>query len=192
MPDVTIAIPAGPLLGFAAWLMPPVAEFGCPVQRGKHDGESFWHIPVQIFPRLWKKIGPATISPCKVYMDRYSGDQKTDSIQLGWGDMHFEDGKAEELLQKGRVVLVPIVWRSELGDDTNAYIADLNFLRDRSQLVRSIAGDRKKNKFKLRVKSGASWEKTSAHLYMIRVPDAQSNGQFSVEMEYEGEGTQGL
>lgn len=187
--DITVPIPLGPTVAFVVRLMPPHVEFGCPVQRAKTADESYWHIPVKIFPRIFKRIGFATLSPCRVYMDLYSGGAIKNKIQLGWGDMYFEDPRREEVLQKDRTLLIPIVWRSGRKEDTNAYIADLPLLRDGSS-ENAIPGDRQKHKFKLRVKRGPQ-EWVSPHLYFIRVPKEPGNGQFGVEIEFEGEGTQG-
>ena len=191
MDAVTIAVPIGWLATLGIWIMPPRIRFGSPVQRGKAAGESFWHIPIEICPWLFGHIGPAKISPCQIYLDRFVGGQIADKIRLGWGDMHFEEPRLEEMLKSGRPLLVPIAWRSEAGDDRNAYWADLNFVRKSREYNRSIPADRQKNKFRLRVKFGR-WRRSSPHFYMVRVPSNQSNGHFSVEIEYEGEGTQGV
>lgn len=170
--------------------MPPIVEFGSPVQRAKTRGQSFWHVPIKIYPRVFKRVGPATLSHCRVYLDLYRGDDIANKIRLGFGDMYTDQPKKEETLQAGRPLLIPVVSRSEDSNDGRATIADLAF-HNSEGTPNLVENDRKKNKFRLRVKSGKD-EWVSPHFYIIRVPIEPSNGQFSVEIEFEGEGTQGL
>lgn len=167
--------------------MPPVIDFGSPVQRQKDEAECHYHVPIKIFPRL--KIGPATLGGCWIYMDRYEGDEIIDKIRLCWGDTAFEPVSNATALINGQVALVPIVWRSENNNERRAFITDMRFF-DKKEKYYPLLPDRAKHRFKLRVKCG-KFERTSDHFYLIRVPVGTSNGHFTVEIEYEGEGSRG-
>ncbi len=189
MVDVTVAVPAGPLTWLVSNMCPPIIEFGSPVQRSKNEQESMWHVPIKLRRRIWGKIGPATLSLCRVFLDQYDGDKKTRSIRLCLGDtITFEMPKEETLLTR-RVVLVPVAFRSEAGDDLDAYFLDMRYFQ---YGIKSwpIPSGHQKHKFKLRVQSQELKDRHSSHFYMVRCPDGKSNGHFTVEIEYEGEGSQ--
>jgi len=184
---VSVAVPAGALWWVACKMLPPKIEFGCPVQRGQIATESFWHVPVRVIPCLWGKIGPATVGPCRIYMDVYKGNQIEDSVELGWGDYQLQNIQSSAVLRRGEPILVPLVFRAESGNDLSAYIADIKFHKDHESKTHPIEAGTNKRRFRLRVK-WATNKRISGHFYMIRVPKTQSNSLFSVEVEYEGEG----
>ena len=87
------------------------------------------------------------------------------------------------------VLLVPVCRRSELDSERHgAYLADSRLLAGKG-LAYELPADRKKHRFKLRLKSPAG-EHSSSHTYIVRVPRKPGNGHFVVEIEYEGEGSQ--
>lgn len=169
--------------------MPPVIDFGSPVQRQKDEADCHYHIPIKIYPCLLKKIGPATLGGCWVFMDRYNGSNLIDRIRLCWGDAAFESTREEVALRKEHVVLVPIVFRSEKDNERRAFITDSRYFL-KNERPYPLDANRSKHRFKLRVKSGG-FESTSPNFYIIRVPVGRSNGHFTVEIEYEGEGSVG-
>ena len=187
--DFSIQMPAGMLVWLGVKLMPPIIHFGSPVQRGKVEAESFWHIPISIKGRFWN-IGPATLPGCRIFVDRYEADSKKEAIRMGWGDMTTEQPRQEELLRKHVVSLVPVAWRAEMGNDRDGYFTDTRFLEDRGDKYHPISSDRIKHKFKLRIKCGG-FSRASPYFYVVRAPKSESNGHFVVEVEYEGEGTTG-
>ncbi len=101
----------------------------------------------------------------------------------------FEGPREVEMLRSDHVSLIPVAWRSEAGKDRNGYFTDIVFVKDHSKKANSIPCTGDKYRFKLRVKSG-SFSQTSRHFYLTRCINRQSNGHFTVEIEYEGEGTQ--
>jgi hypothetical protein len=107
---------------------------------------------------------------------------------MAWGDQLH--GKHAEVtgLRHGDVALVPIARRREDGDGAPAILADLINLNKQTERKKFTA-DRTKHRFRLRVKA-RTFERASG-FYHLRVPRGKSNGHFTVEMEYEGAGTQG-
>ena len=190
--DATVAVPIGWLAFLGLKLMPPSIHFCSPVQRSKSESESFWHVPIRVFPKLFGWVGPRTITGCDVYLDLYRGGACTEKIRLGWGDAPFGAFSPRENVSGGYVWLVPVAWRSEIGDDRKGYFTDTRFIVDRqsSNRFHPIVNNRSKHLFKLRMKNGA-FMKESPHFYQVRCPASVSNGHFTVEIVYEGEGTQG-
>jgi hypothetical protein len=182
-------IPVGLLWTLARWAMPPRVEFGSPVQRQKKESTCHYHVPIKLCPRF--KIGPGTMPNCRIFLDRYSGDIVSESIRLCWGDACFSEISERENLYKDEMFLVPIAWREEEKNDGNAYITDTRYFKNEGEKVHALTPDRSKHRFKLRVKSG-KYERASPHFYLLRVPVGVSNGHFTVEIEYEGEGTRGM
>jgi hypothetical protein len=153
--DTTLQIPLGLLASAGLKVMPPVVEFGCPVQRAKNEGEAWWHVPVKIYPFIFKFIGPATVANCQAFLDLYRGDTVENSIRLAWGDMMLESPREFEMLRKGHVSLIPIAWRSENDSDKNGYFTDTRFIAHNREKSYPIKNDRDKYRFRLRVKSGS-------------------------------------
>jgi len=178
-----IGVPVGLLTSLAVRLMPPVVEFGAPVQRGRREEESFWHIPVTIHPRIFRRIGPAALYEVEIYLDEYRGEEVINKIRLCWGDAKFENPTTTTFLRRGDIKLVPVVIREEEESDGSAYVTDIRYFEHRERVVK-LAADRRKHRYRLRVKSG-TYETASKHIYVIRVPRTWTNGQFSLEIEYE-------
>lgn len=168
--------------------MPPIINFGSPVQRSKNEKESLWQVPVVIYPRILRKIGPATLPGCFFYLDAYEGDKCTNRILLSVGDVAFSNPTPLGNLIAGEVALVPIAWRSEEIGEKCGFIADRRFF-EKKERAYPLPPDRKKRRYRLRVKSGR-WERQSPHFYLLRVPESASNGHFVLEIEYEGAGSQ--
>jgi hypothetical protein len=165
--------------------MPPIVEFGSPVQRAKsNEKESFWHIPVTIYPRLWKKFGPATLYNCAFYLEEYDGDAPRERIRLYVGDWAFENPVEIGHLEEGKVLLIPVVWRSEEKGEGNAYIADSRFFV-KNEFAYPVPPDRKIHRYRLSVVSG-KFTSESSHFYRLRIPQSSSNGHFVLELEYKG------
>lgn len=164
-------------------MLPPRIEFGSPVQRGEREGESFWHVPIAIHPRILKKIGPATAGACRIFMDLYQGDKCEDQIELRWGDYQLQSITERRTLRQGEPVLVPLVRRLESENDNNAYIADTKFHKDPDSKTKPILAGTNKKRFRLRIKWNTT-KRVSPHFYLIRVPIEKSNSLFSVEIEY--------
>lgn len=183
-----VALPIGPLWAVARWVMPPIIRFGSPVQRSKKETESYWHIPITIERLVWDAIGPAALSGCRVYLDIYEGTSCNNKLRMCWGDAVF--GKTTETsgLRRGEVILVPIAWRSE-DRGGPAIFTDQHYLNTQDP-QHPVKDDRSKYRFKLRVQAG-KFQRMSPHFYLIRIPHSASNGQFILEIEYEGAGTQG-
>jgi hypothetical protein len=181
----TVSIPAGFVLPLLRWLLPPRIQFGSASQRGKNEQQSYWHIPIKIHRRCL--IGPGELPNCRVYLDEYEDDAVVHKIRMAWGDAVFTGTTATATLAVHEVLLVPIVLRTESGDDRSAHIASLKYLRDgASETI--LAPDRRKFRFKLRVQVGNK-RFISEHSYIVRVPKGRGNGHFTCEVEYEGEGT---
>jgi hypothetical protein len=183
----TLHPPISPLLAVAVRLMPPAIEWGSPVQRAKGEGESFWHIPVNIHPgRRWaewpRKFGPATVHACEVHLEKFDGDAPA-NFQLCWGDAFFVGEKATPVttLRRGHPALIPIACRSEREDGSRAYWAEQRMF-SRGERALSIKSDRLKRYFRLQIRSG-SYCRTSS-FYQLRVPLLGSNGHFTVEKVY--------
>jgi hypothetical protein len=167
--------------------MPPVIRFHSPAQRSKDEAISFWHIPISIERRF--KIGPGILPGCRVYLDRFEGGIVSNRILLQWGDACFGGQVGERAtLTVHEILLVPICRRSENDESGEAYIADSRLLSN-TESAYPLQPDRRKNRFKLRIKSGKK-EFVSPYTYLIRVPKKKGNGHFVVEIEYEGEGSQ--
>lgn len=170
-------------------LMPPVIDFGSPVQRANPDKEheSHWHVPITIRPSV-PLIGPKDLSACEVYLDHYEVGQDNREHLMRWGDLQFESQPRRIAdLRHGHFELVPIAWRSELGGGGDGYITDAAFSLEERRFTIPIKSDQAWCCFKLRTKSG-TFERESKHFYRIRCPQSASNGQFSVEVEYAGGG----
>jgi hypothetical protein len=166
----------------------PKIKFGSPAQRAKYDLESFWHIPVK--PDTASRNAPRSYPDCKVFLDRYESGAIKEKLRMCWGDMTFESPRDFAELVEGRVTLVPVAWRTESGDDRRGFFADARFAKDRRDRTSAIPSNHRKYRFRLRV-VGRNFEVESPHFYLVRCPKIRSNGHFVVEMEYEGEGTQG-
>jgi hypothetical protein len=183
--DTSVSLPAGWLLSIGLKFMPPIVSFGSPVQRSKSESESWWHVPISIRPKF--KIGPNQIPGCRVYVQLFDGDRLRGEFKMHWGDTHFETPKEAVTLVAGETVLVPITWRTENNDDRNAYLTDAEYFTS-GHPKRVCPPDRAKRKFKLVLKSGTR-RFESPHAYLIRVPGSRSNGNFLLEVEYEGSGS---
>lgn len=184
----SVSIPLGWLSSIWLRLMPAIVEFGSPANRcgANYEHQAHWHIPITLLRRMTR---PRIVTGCKVFADIYENDQKSQSIPLVWGDMMFFDKPAPQAtLRWHEVEMVPIAWRSEQGGDANGYFTDATFFKDQRELNHSISCDRAWYRFKLRVQSGR-FKSESPHFYRVHCPRARSNGQFTVEIEYEGEGT---
>ena len=187
---LTVAVPTG-LVVWAAKMIPPYIGFGSPVQRAQDEAEAFWHVPISIDPGWWcHRLGPATVGPCSVYADLEKGGVITNHIRLGFGDFYFGGCHGEAVMRRDHMLLVPIIWRSEKTEDRKAYIADMRFLEDQGDRHYPIGTTDKKVKFHLRITCG-KFAASSPHKYLIKVPQASSNGHFQVEQEFEGEGSTG-
>jgi hypothetical protein len=183
----TLSIPAQWLLK----LMPPVIQFGSPVQRSKAENQGWWHVPVTVMPR-WR-IGPAILPNASAFLDLYEGETRTRRLNMKWGDAAFQVSEKFRdfvALERGRVFLVPVALRREAPDALQAYITDRGFFRG-PETTTSLPPDRRKRRFKLGVQHG-NRRVLSDHFYIVRVPRGQSNSNFTVEMEYEGAGTDPL
>jgi hypothetical protein len=177
----------GPMLGWTyRKSLPPIVVFGSPVQRAKEEDESYWHIPVTL--RRRGRIGPGKLAHCRVFLDEYQQGRVVHKIQMAWGDAVFKSTAEYATLTTDEVLLVPIAFRTETGNDRSGYIASLKYTIHKDS-ERVLQNDRKKFRFKLRVLNG---KKTimSPRVYQLRIPKGKSNGQFCCEIEYEGEGTQ--
>jgi hypothetical protein len=181
----SVAVPAGAIMSAFRFILPPRVHFGSPVQRSKDQNICYWHIPISLQRCL--KIGPGELPHCHVYLDRLDGDRITEKIKLHWGDAWF-GVTGESATLTTQVLLVPICWRSNADNNRIAYIADGRFISDREKAY-PLQPDRKKHRFRLRIKSGKK-SNISLHVYQVRVPDVTDNGHFTVEIEYEGEGSQ--
>ena len=124
--------------------------FGSPVQRSKNEAESFWHVPVTL-RRRWK-IGPGDLPGCIAYLDSYEKDSVAVRIRLCWNGAVFSKAGERGNLTIHETLLVPIAWRQE-GDDLNGYITDTRHIL-KNESPYPVPSDRKKLRFKLRVKSG--------------------------------------
>jgi hypothetical protein len=185
MPDaISLSVPAGPLISLGRWILPPVINFGSPVQRSKNEQESFWHISVTIRPRLFKRIGPAVLFNCQFYLHEYEGNVCINKILLSVGDAAFVNPSLQGNLIAGEVTLVPIAWRSEVEGGGNGYIADTRFF-EKKERAYPIPPDRKKHFYKLVMGSG-KFACESPHFYRLRVPRSPSNGHFVLELDYQG------
>ena len=176
--------------GLVAWLwarvMKPRVEFGSPVQRGKHAdlGKSWWHIPVNVSQRLF---GAGKLEDCVVFLQDSPGQTPGVRLDLRWGDMSVAGEPSErQTLHAGQVYLVPIIMRDEIGEDYNAYITESFFFA--GSKVWPIPGDSKKRRLKIGISTGR-FTATSKHFYLVRVPAVESNGQFTLEMQFGGGGT---
>lgn len=180
----SISVPAGLLISIGRKILPPVINFGSPVQRSKKERESFWHIPVMIQPRLFKTIGPATLYNCEFYLHEYDETTRRDGIRLYVGDWGFEQPGTVGNLTAGKVLLVPVAWRSEEQGEGNGYIADSRFFV-KDERAYPILPDRKIHRYKIVLYSG-KFTRESPHFYRLRVPQSRSNGHFVLELEYRG------
>jgi len=176
---------AGLAWAIVLWFVPPRVVFKSPSQRAKDETESFWHVPITVRPAI--RWGSGSLDDCRIYLDVYEGKVCKDQIRMCWGDLGFTR-KPEDTcnLRHGIVSLVPICKRSETVGGF-AIVTDQKFL-NMGDADKIVSADRSKYRFKLRVKSG-TLERTSPHFYQVRVPRSNSNGQFILEMEYEGFGT---
>jgi hypothetical protein len=181
----TISIPAGVVTPLIRLVLPPRIEFGSASQRGKNEQESYWHIPIKIHRRFG--IGPGQIPNCSVFLEVYENGIVVHKIRMAWGDAVFTQTAQTATLAVHEALLVPIVFRTECGNDGKAHIASLKYiLHGESEKV--LEPERKKFRFKLRLNVGKK-RFTSEHFYIIRVPRGRGNGHFTCEVEYEGEGT---
>lgn len=171
-------------MGLIRMILPPRLVFGSPVQRSKDEAISFWHIPIAIKSRL--PFAPSSMANCKLYFDRIEDKMVVDRIRLLWGDAVFARLGEVANFSPHDILLAPIVMRKE-GNDNRGYIVDRRHLEGRQQPY-PIEPDRHKVIFRLRIKVGKK-EIVSPHNYIIRVPNGTSNGHFTCEIEYEGEGT---
>lgn len=184
-----LVIPITTLL--TRWI-PPMITFGGPSQRAKANepGHSFWHLSVSMRPMTFRFVGKHRLEECEIFMDLYDGNRITDKIQLMFGDAYSEKPIDAIAMTYGKSVFVPIAFRSEQGNDQNAYVATKRYF-NKGIKDKPLSPDRTKNLFRLRLKSRC-FTKVSPHFYLIRVPNERSNAQFSVEQVIFGEGTQGL
>lgn len=175
-----------PFLGWAGTLWARVMKrrimFGAPSQRATSDRptQSWWHVPVYIDP-CWYRIG--ALCRCRVFLEDLVGGCM---IQMRWGDMCFDQAPKEMVdLQPGEYHLVPIALRDEDGNG-EAYITDAEWFNDRAAW---IIEDHRKRRVRLVVKSG-TFTATSKASYIMRTPPAlHSNGQSTLEVEFEGGGS---
>jgi hypothetical protein len=184
--DISVQIPAGVVMGLYRHFLPPIVVFGSPVQRCKNETESWWHIPVTL-RRKWGIGAPSLPSGCQVYLDRHSDEGGfNEAIRMRWGDAIFSETGDTATLVVGEPLLVPIVFRQE-NNEGKAYITDARYLLGKDKPY-PLAPDRKKIRFRLRVKvRGETF--ACSHPYIVRVPRVSSNGHFTCEVEYEGEGS---
>ena len=177
-------MPLGMLAGLRRKLMPPIIKFGSPAQRAKVQRELFWHVPVTLHPR-WR-IGPAEVPLCNVLLDIYEDGRRRNSLQMSWGDMLFVDPQCLEHLRANHVSLVPHCWRDR--ENERSVLRRCAVFAKATRACRPDTGGRQ-DRFRIRVKSG-SFVRQSPHYYLVRSPPAGStNGLFTLEIEYEGEGT---
>ena len=141
-------------------------------------------------PMISKFVGKSKLEECEIFMDVYDGDRVSDKIRLVFGDMYSEKPSDTITMVYGKRVFIPIAFRSDSGNDQNAYIATQRYF-NKDEKDKPLQPDRRKHRFKLRLKSGG-FERTTEHFYFIRVPNERRNSQFSVEQELFGDGTQGL
>lgn len=139
MADPSFTVPTAGLLSWLVFrLLPPIVEFGSPVQRATNLDESLWHVPVKVFPRLGRRIGPTDIPRCKAYLDLYEGGRCKDKIRLCWGDQTFDELGDYEQLRGRHVSLLPVAWRTEAGNDRNGYFVDVRLIKNRADRVYAI------------------------------------------------------
>jgi hypothetical protein len=150
--SVSLSAPAGLLVSFVRWLLPPVVEFGSPSQRAKDANESFWHIPVTVHRKFG--IGPGEIPRAQIFLDVYENGQATQTIRLAWGDAVFTNIGESSTLVIHEKLLVPIAQRSETANDRLVGVASLKHLMHKTTSERLVAPDRKKFRFRLRLKAG--------------------------------------
>lgn len=166
-------------------------SFGAPVQRAKEDqeNESFWHIPVTLHSDPENK-GRDILPGCEFYLNEYNPQGTiTNQIPLMIGDAAFDNEFVKQKdLVRGKTYLVPVAWRFEQEKTKQGYITDTRFFRKARELRYPLEPDRRKHRYRLSVMSGEI-EHFSPHFYLLRVPKSYTNGQFVLEIEYEGKGS---
>lgn len=183
--EYTVSVPVGLVLRTLWAVMPPWIEFGSPVQRARSDNEaeSFWHVPVRVWPMLFKRMGPGEIYGCRAFLE-FDGKE----IPLYWGDWKFGKCYAAASLTKGVPEMIPVIYRSEADKDRNAYIADSRF-HEQGTRHYPVLPDREKHLCRLIIRRGTK-RYASPHRYVIRVPKGRGNGHFTMEIEYDRKETQ--
>lgn len=185
--DLVVSVPTGLLWSLARWAMPPVVEFLAPSQRQKRDAEhiSWWHIPVTV-RRKFRWIGPSSLPVGEFLLVFRDEDGSEMVLNMGVGDAVVRKTYARTALQEGEVVLVPIVKRDEKDEKKGALVTDARFLEKGQENYR-FPNDRIKRVLRLRFKHGKKIHES--HPYILRVPITASNGQFTLECQYQGFGT---
>ena len=85
---------------------------------------------------------------------------------------------------------MPVALRREDPDALEGYITDRGYFKG-PETATSLPPDRRKWRFKIGVQRGTG-RVLSEHFYIVRVPRGPTNSNFTVEIEYEGAGTDPL
>ena len=159
-----------------AMLKPPPAVFGSPRQVGEASDVSWWHIPVFIEPTAMHR---PTLDNCRVQLIPDGG---TAPLNMRWRTENSGDTVATATLEEGRVYLVPIAARKEVGKRV-AVLTNEIFLVEKKAKWTMPPG---KTKWSLRIyNDDGEWE--SAHSYLLCVPEPDwGNGHFLLEVRYNG------
>ena len=153
--------------------------FGSPVQRALGHGESVWCIPV----RLASTANHNNFSRCSVKTEFHSGD----SPSLRWGDPKQNDSpQPETALNSAASALVPIVTRREPSEPDTAWLMTASYHQGvGGEPKYSYPANRSLVRFRLVVISDDGTPYVSPQQYRFRVPSLVSNGQFTLEIEYD-------
>ena len=184
---------SGWLLGVLNWLARlkgvalPALKFDAPRQCARELTISWWHVPVIVKrPSFFRRN---EIPQCTVHLLLYSNGDIQTTFDLRWQSRDYAQGTSEVLLQYGRPLLVPVVWRDERrfgaenkDSDPNAYITDQEKLMNWQENHYPLTPRDNQYRMKLVVRSGhRKW--VSPHYYALRVPEkGVSNGQFIFEI----------
>ena len=160
------------------WLMTPQVIFGSPIQRfltGNEKKPTFY-IPITIKPRVLSK----KLEDCKIILQLL--DEKELNCSMCWYSDITEQEKPIVTLKPNTFFLVSVVTRTE----GNVYITD-RFYNDSKDY--KLEPRRDKYVFRLKVLSGKKKEQISGY-YAIRNSSLNEGTVFTVEMIYEGLGTE--
>ncbi len=162
-----------------ALLKPPPIRFGGPCQFAPEPGVSWWHVSLFIEPTA---VHQKSIPACTVRLAPL--DSANLPINMRWRTRESMTTYREIALEEGRLYLVPVVARKEVGQRA-AILTNETFLAQRKAKFVLPPG---RSRWKLEVRSeDKEWE--SGHSYLLKVPPAYtSNGGFTLEMCYDGLG----
>ena len=190
--DWGIQVPTGLLIAVWRLILPPIVQFSSPTQRAKVQEEhvSWWHVPVTARPRLiWRRlrIGPQTVPVGYVHLEIEEPSDTPTILRMCFGDAAAQKTISTTGLRFGDVFLIPVVRRDENDPHMRAEITDERYFSQNQQVNKYFEPDREKRRMRLLFRVGN--KRHYSDWYILRVPTIASNGQFTLECEYEGLGT---